>query len=227
MRIDGPKKHRLLTMVVYGMLLILMGGCNLTGCLTGSCGSPAPPEAIAPFAANAPGGRTVEFEPSVDRSIVGRIEIPRIDLKAMIREGVTQRTLALAVGHIPGTALPGRTGNVGIAGHRDTFFRGLQSVHTGDAIILTTLEGSYEYRVESAEVVAPGDTRVLADSTQPELTLVTCYPFYFVGSAPLRYIVHASTTSAINLRAPRPRIHSGDRGVRDSSSAAQSPSRPI
>lgn len=158
---------------------------------TVSMPSPAPPEAIAPFAANAPGGRSVEFEPSVDRSIVGRIEIPRIDLKAMIHEGVTQRTLALAVGHIPGTALPGRTGNVGIAGHRDTFFRGLRSVQPGDAIILTTLEGSYEYRVESAEVVAPGDTRVLADSTQPELTLVTCYPFYYVGPAPERFIVHA------------------------------------
>lgn len=127
-------------------------------------------------------------------SIVGRIEIPRIGLKTVILEGVSQRTLALAVGHVPGTAFPGNSGNVAIAGHRDTFFRGLRGVRPGDAIVLTTLSGSYEYRVKSCEVVVPRDTRVLADSPEPSLTLVTCYPFHYLGPAPERFIVHAVRT---------------------------------
>jgi len=105
---------------------------------------------------------------------------------------VSQRTLALAVGHIPGTALPGAAGNVGLAGHRDTFFRTLRGVKPGDTIVLTTLSGSYEYEVKSCEVVTPRDTRVLADSGSPALTLVTCYPFHYLGPAPERFIVHAS-----------------------------------
>lgn len=134
------------------------------------------------------------FDGAGGGSIVGRIEIPRIGLKTMILEGVSQRTLALAVGHVPGTALPGGAGNVGIAGHRDTFFRGLRGVQPGDAIVLTTLSGSYEYRVKSCEVVTPRDTRVLADSAEPSLTLVTCYPFHYLGPAPERFIVHAVRT---------------------------------
>jgi len=124
-------------------------------------------------------------------ALVGRIEIPRIGLKTMIVEGVSQRTLAVAVGHIPGTALPGEAGNVALAAHRDTFFRGLRAVHTGDEILLTTLGGLFVYRVKSFEVVGPQDTGVLADSGKPSLTLVTCYPFHYVGPAPDRFIVHA------------------------------------
>ena len=131
------------------------------------------------------------FDGAGGGSIVGRIEIPRIGLKTMILEGVSPRTLALAIGHVPGTALPGDTGNVALAGHRDTFFRGLHAVKDGDAIVLTTLTGSFEYRVQSCEVVTPRDTWVLANSAQPSLTLVTCYPFHYVGPAPERFIVHA------------------------------------
>lgn len=135
---------------------------------------------------------TLGFQGGGGGSIVGRLEIPRLGVKAMVLEGVTPRTLALALGHIPGTALPGTAGNVGIAGHRDTLFRALRGVQAGDAIVLTTVEGSYEYRVRSCEVVGPRETRVLNDSPQPALTLVTCYPFYYVGPAPQRFIVHAS-----------------------------------
>ena len=131
------------------------------------------------------------FDGAGGGSIVGRIEIPRIGLKTMILEGVSQRTLALAVGHVPGTAMPGSSGNVGLAGHRDTFFRALRGVQEGDTILLTTLSGSYEYRVKSYEVVTPRDTRVLADSGEASLTLVTCYPFHYLGPAPERFIVHA------------------------------------
>ncbi len=135
---------------------------------------------------------TLGFHGAGGGSIVGRLEIPRLGLKAMVLEGVAPRTLALALGHIPGTALPGAAGNVGIAGHRDTLFRVLRGVQAGDAIVLTTVEGSFQYRVKSCEVVGPRETRVLNDTPQPSLTLLTCYPFYYVGPAPERFIVHAS-----------------------------------
>jgi sortase A len=127
-------------------------------------------------------------------SSLGQIEISSIGLTAMIEEGNDRRTLRRAVGHLPGTALPGQPGNVVIAGHRDTFFRPLRNIHTGDEIILKTLNGSYRYRVDLTEVVAPQDTDVLDNSNEAILTLVTCYPFYFVGPAPQRFIVRASRT---------------------------------
>ena len=147
---------------------------------------------VAPAASHATADLTPPAAPQEERSLVGRIEIPRIGLRAVILEGVAQRTLALALGHIPGTAMPGPTGNVRIAGHRDTFFRGLSRVQTGDKIVVTTLNTLYEYSVESLEVVGPRDTRVLDDSSEPTLTLVTCYPFHYIGPAPKRFIVHAS-----------------------------------
>ena len=122
---------------------------------------------------------------------LGRIEITRIGLAAMILEGTDERTLRRAVGHIPGTPLPGQQGNVAIAGHRDTFFRELRHVQHDDEIRLTTLDGTYRYLVDSTHVVAAEDTQVLDDSGDTVLTLVTCYPFYFVGPAPKRFIVRA------------------------------------
>lgn len=122
---------------------------------------------------------------------LGRIEITRIGLKAMVLEGTDGRTLRRAVGHIRGTPLPGQPGNVAIAGHRDTFFRPLRNAQPNDEITLTTLVGSYRYLVDSTEVVLPEDTQVLDNSGDATLTLVTCYPFYFVGPAPKRFIVRA------------------------------------
>ena len=122
---------------------------------------------------------------------MGRIEIRTIGLDAMILEGTDARTLRRAVGHIPGTPLPGKQGNVVITGHRDTFFRPLHNIRKDDEILLTTLNGSYRYRVDLTEVVEPQDTEVLADSDDAVLTLVTCYPFYYVGPAPKRFIVRA------------------------------------
>jgi sortase A len=128
-------------------------------------------------------------------SPLGRIEISSIGLTAMVMEGVDGRTLRHAVGHIPGTPLPGQQGNVALAGHRDTFFRGLRNIHKDDEITLTTLHGSYRYRVDSAQVVEPEDIEVLSATTDDILTLVTCYPFYFVGPAPKRFIVRAHRIS--------------------------------
>jgi sortase A len=109
----------------------------------------------------------------------------------MILEGIEDETLRRAVGHIPGTALPGQEGNVAIAGHRDTFFRPLRNIRKNDEITLRMLNGTHRYRVESTKVVEPEDIAVLDDSGEAILTLVTCYPFNFVGSAPQRFIVLA------------------------------------
>jgi sortase A len=126
--------------------------------------------------------------------LVGRIEIPRLGLKAIVAEGVSAGTLRRAVGHLPGTALPGGDGNVVLAAHRDTFFRPLKDVREGDDIELTTPQGRYGYKVEATQVVDPGRTDLLEAEGPPRLTLVTCYPFYLVGSAPDRFIVRAVRT---------------------------------
>ncbi len=128
---------------------------------------------------------------AIQSGSLGRIEISRIGIDAMISEGIDERTLRHAVGHIPGTPLPGQAGNVAIAGHRDTFFRGLRNVRHDDEITLTTLEGSYRYLVDTTQIVAPEDTQALNDSTDTVLTLVTCYPFYYIGPAPKRFVVRA------------------------------------
>ena len=123
--------------------------------------------------------------------LIFRLKIPRLDLDAVVVEGIDQTTLRRAVGHIPGTALPGQPGNVGIAGHRDTFFRPLRNIHRNDLITLTTGRGEYRYRVVSTTVVGPDDVGVIETIGGEILTLVTCHPFYFVGPAPDRFIVRA------------------------------------
>jgi sortase A len=128
-------------------------------------------------------------------SMIGRIEIPRLGVSAIIRAGSDARTLRLAVGHIPGTAFPGESGNIGLAGHRDTFFRRLRDIRVDDEIRIVTPEETYAFRVEHTAIVKPRDTWVLNETASPALTLVTCYPFTYVGSAPDRFIVRASEQS--------------------------------
>jgi sortase A len=147
-------------------------------------------ESVRPASARTGGSGNLPVTPAPTATL-GRIEIARIGIEAMILEGTDERTLRRAVGHFPGSALPGQPGNVAIAGHRDTFFRALRSVQPEDEITLTTLNGAYRYLVDSAQIVAPEDTQVLDDSGGKMLTLVTCYPFYFVGPAPKRFIVRA------------------------------------
>ena len=118
--------------------------------------------------------------------LIGRIEIPRLLLSVVVVEGIGRTTLRRAVGHIPGTALPGQPGNVGLAGHRDTFFRPLKDLRIKDEIQFSTLRGDFKYEVESLRVVEPDNVGVLASSGENVLTLVTCYPFYYVGPAPKR-----------------------------------------
>jgi sortase A len=129
--------------------------------------------------------------------LIGRIEIPRLLLSAVVIEGIDKTTLRRAVGHIPGTALPGQPGNVGLAGHRDTFFSPLKELRIKDEIRLETLKGNFNYEVESLRVVEPDNVGVLAPSGENVLTLVTCYPFYYVGPAPQRWIVRARQVGKI------------------------------
>lgn len=123
--------------------------------------------------------------------LIGRIEIPRLNVSVIVVEGDSVATLSHAAGHIPSTSLPGKPGNVGISAHRDTFFRPLRNIREDDIITLTTLLGSYRYRVVSTRIVRPSEVSVLKPGATEILTLVTCYPFYFIGSAPDRFIVRA------------------------------------
>jgi sortase A len=127
--------------------------------------------------------------PPAPRALVGRIEIRRLNLSTLAREGVDTRTLRGSAGHVPGSALPGQPGNAAFAAHRDTYFRPLKGVRTGDEIAITTRDGEFRYLVSGTRVVDPSDVSVLRASSEPTLTLVTCYPFDYVGSAPKRFIV--------------------------------------
>ena len=160
------------------------------------------PAASTPTSERTHNAESLETQPPAPSAVIGRLEIPRLRLSAMVQEGADTRTLRRAVGHIPGTALPGRAGNVGLAGHRDTFFRALRDIQLRDAIELETGRGTYRYVVESTRIVRPSDVQVLESSGGESLTLVTCYPFYYVGTAPKRFIVRAQRVE--NVAAQRP-----------------------
>ena len=122
---------------------------------------------------------------------VGRLEIPRIGLSTVVAEGDDENTLEVAVGHLPDTPLPWHEGNSALAGHRDSFFRPLRRIRVGDDIRFATPHGTFRYRVTRHTVVDPDELWVLDASPTAALTLITCYPFDFVGSAPRRFVVHA------------------------------------
>jgi sortase A len=124
-------------------------------------------------------------------SLVGRIEIPRLDLFAVVFEGTSEDTLARGVGHLTGSAAPGERGNLVLAGHRDTFFRELRGIHKGDSITVRSPEGKFRYRVESTVIVYPNQTEILQAGNESSLTLITCFPFSYIGNAPQRFVVRA------------------------------------
>ena len=132
-----------------------------------------------------------ERAPVLPGGAIGEMEIPRLGLSAIIVQGDSPSALRHAVGHLSETAFPGESGNVVLAGHRDTFFRPLRNIRQGDSITLKTLAGGFQYLVESTAIVSPSDTQVLQPSSGSTLTLVTCYPFYYVGPAPKRFVVRA------------------------------------
>ena len=120
------------------------------------------------------------------------LRIPALHLEVPVLEGTDAVTLNRGVGRISGTSLPGQGGNIGIAGHRDGFFRRLKDIRTGDAIELVTISGTDVFVVDQIRITSPADVSALRPRAKHSLTLVTCYPFYFVGPAPSRYIVDAS-----------------------------------
>jgi sortase A len=127
---------------------------------------------------------------------IGSMEIPRLKLAVPVYEGDDAQVLKLGAGHVPGTALPGAPGNICIAAHRDKFFRALRFIQPRDEILLETAEGPMRFVVDSTSIVNPSDTQVLLPGPHRDLTLVTCYPFFYVGAAPKRFIVHASRVPA-------------------------------
>jgi sortase A len=146
-------------------------------------------------------------------SLLGRVEIPRLNLSAMVREGVDVDTLSRAVGHVPSTSLPGESGNFAIAAHRDTLFRGLKDIRNGDVVTFETPKERYSYEVFFTRIVKPSEVSVLrpdggfstsrnaalvqvANRPSHLLTMITCYPFYYLGSAPQRFIVQARLISS-------------------------------
>jgi sortase A len=194
-----PSRTRRIALLVLERMLLLVALAAL-GYVAGSVGGaalyqdyesrqldevlrgvrPASPVSASPVSA-----------PPVARRVLGRLEIPGLGVSTIVREGEDARTLQLAVGHIAGTALPGVAGNMGLAGHRDTFFRRLREINPGDLIRLVTVEGTFTYTVESTQIVDPDDLWVLNPTPDPSLTLVTCYPFTYIGDAPERFIVRA------------------------------------
>lgn len=142
--------------------------------------SPAPPS-------------TTSTPPRVpaEGDMLGELQVPRLGLNTIVVQGDSRATLRRAVGHLADSALPGEWGNVTLAGHRDTFFRPLRDIRVGDEIRFNTQQRSFEYRVDSVEIVGPRDVGVLQSSTGYDLTLLTCYPIYYVGPAPKRLIVRA------------------------------------
>jgi LPXTG-site transpeptidase (sortase) family protein len=124
-------------------------------------------------------------------SWLARLDAPSVKLTTTVLEGSDDATLARGSGHLEDTPLPGERGNMGIAGHRDTVFRPLRHVNVGDPMVLTTSDRVYRYRISKTLIVQPEDVYVLDPTPQPTLTLITCYPFGFVGHAPQRFIVQA------------------------------------
>jgi len=123
--------------------------------------------------------------------LIGRLEAPSVKMSTAVLEGTDDATLSRGAGHIEDTPLPGEAGNVGIAGHRDTVFRPLRNIQVGDPLELTTADRLYRYRISKTLIVGPDDVYVLDPTKNPMLTLVTCYPFEYIGHAPRRFIVQA------------------------------------
>jgi sortase A len=140
---------------------------------------------------------TIRVEPPRPGETFAKLIIPRLDAKLYVIEGDNAADLRRAPGHIIGSALPGALGNCIIAGHRDTHFRVLKDIREGDDIVLQTPHGEYLYRVSRTKIVTPRTTEVLDPTPDPQLSLITCYPFYFIGSAPQRFVVEARLAAAV------------------------------
>jgi sortase A len=161
--------------------------------------APLPLAVPAPDYSSWSSARIRHYEASLAAKVsppIALLRIARVNVEAPVLEGTDDLTLNRGLGRIPGTARPGEIGNIGIAGHRDGFFRELKDIKLGDRIELETPQGTATYIVDHLQIVNPAEVNVLQSGSTSSLTLVTCYPFYFIGSAPQRFIVHAALVSA-------------------------------
>jgi sortase A len=168
---------------------------------------PAPPKAVA---ASVP-TTTVLPAPMIG-SWVAKLDAPSVRLSATVLEGSDDATLARGAGHIEDTAFPGQPGNIGIAGHRDTTFRAVRDLRSGDPLELTTSDRIYRYVITKTFIVEPEDVYVLDPGDRPMLTLVTCYPFTFIGHAPHRYIIQAELVDQVARGGPDETTRAGGTG---------------
>jgi len=186
-------------LIAGGAILLFRGGRELLESRWGQSQAaheleiPTPaPQAAAPFA----------HERVRLGDTVAKLTIPRLEAQLYVVEGVDQADLRRGPGHLPGSSLPGGNGNCVVAGHRDTHFRVLKDIRKGDDIVLETRTGLFLYRVKGTEIVSPRDTASIQPSTDAVLHLITCYPFYYVGSAPKRFIVEADLAGALDASLP-------------------------
>jgi sortase A len=213
------RRGRLLRWAAY--LLVMIGGAALGWCaailvdtyltqrqarerLESMPSTPPPARRLPPATKRPPSGPPVIVKPGTP---LAELSIPRLGVSAIVLQGSDDRTLRVGLGHIESTALPGESGNVAIAGHRDSFFRPLRNVQIGDDIMLDTPAARVHYRVSSYRVVHPSEVSVIRPTDDAVLTLVTCFPFYFIGSAPDRFIVRANFVgdyAAVPVKLTRP-----------------------
>ena len=179
------------------LLWLLALACTASICCSGIQGYAARQQAerIVRHAVDPRSGTAAEIAAPQVSSVIGRLEIPALQLAVPVLSDFDPASLRRGVGHIQGTAMPGGLGTLGLAGHRDTFFRPLQHVSKNMDIRVTDQTGTYHYQVDSTEIVTPDQVQVLDIADQPKLTLITCYPFDYIGQAPKRFIVHAHLLS--------------------------------
>jgi len=132
-----------------------------------------------------------------DPLLIGELDVPRVRLSVMVREGLAATTLRRAVGHVPSTALPGELGNFVVLAHRDTFFRRLRELEKGDTVRMVTARGHFTYTVESLVVVEPEGISLTAPPSEAIATLITCFPFNYVGPAPRRFVATARLAEGV------------------------------
>jgi sortase A len=208
-----------------GLLLAFVGAARLHSELSSDAGleafrqarvatgAAAPAPAAAPDQSLWDAKRVAKYAESlqVDFGLpLGVLRIPRLALEVPIWNGIDELTLNRGLGRIPGTAHPGTPGNLGIAGHRDGFFRVLKEIVAGDEIELETLAGAERFEVERTLIVTPDDVWVLAPTPEPSLTLVTCHPFYYSGKAPERFVVRAAVRRVEETVSTLPAERGGD-----------------
>jgi len=186
------RRRRLLSylLIAGGMVLLFLGGRDVFEARVGQQEAQRAFETVNPAKPSPFLGKTQPGKVALGDAVAKMI-IPRLDVELYVVEGDDSTDLRRGPGHVAGTAMPGQGGNCIIAGHRDTHFRALKDIRKGDQIILQTRRGDYTYRVQETQVVSPSNRASLKPTGDAELHLITCYPFYYLGSAPKRFVVQA------------------------------------